>query len=164
MKKCIAFLLAACLGTGAGLILAILFQITQVTDNGMLPSFFEGDQVLVSRTAFRSGRQPLRGDVILMKNRMYSATGENSVMLKRVIGIPGDQVFITGGIVYVNNKPLEEDYVFAEGISGEMEPVEVPAGHVFVLGDNRAASTDSRSETVAMVDAEAILGKVIYQW
>ena len=85
-------------------------------------------------------------------------------MMKRVIAIPGDKVMITDGAVYLNNRQIEEDYVFTEGISGEMAEIEIPKGRVFVLGDNRAGSTDSRSETVGLVKIDEILGKVIYKW
>ena len=71
---------------------------------------------------------------------------------------------ITGGKVYVNNREIEEGYVFSQGTGGEMEQVRVPIGKVFVLGDNRTASTDSRSEFVGMPDESEILGKVIYTW
>ena len=164
MKKCIAAVLAAALGIGAGLALSVMFQVTDITDNTMLPAFSEGDKALVSRWAFSGGRTPSSGDVVLFPNESYSPTGEGRIMVKRVIAGPGDQVLITGGAVYVNNKAIEESYIFTPGVSGELEPVDVPAGSVFVLGDNRAQSTDSRSETVGLVNIEDILGKVIFQW
>ena len=85
-------------------------------------------------------------------------------MAKRVIGTAGDRVMITEGQVYVNNEKLDEAYVFTQGISGDMDEMQVPEGKVFVLGDNRAASTDSRHESVGMVDEEDLLGKVILKW
>ena len=163
MKKCIAFLLAAALGIGAGLFAAAAFRIDKVTDNSMLPAYGDGDRILTSSFAFRS-EDPRRGDVILFPNRIYSDSGEGALMMKRVIAIPGDKVMITDGAVYLNNRQIEEDYVFTEGISGEMAEIEIPKGRVFVLGDNRAGSTDSRSETVGLVKIDEILGKVIYKW
>jgi len=164
MKKAIAFLFAACLGAGCGLALALAFQVATVDDNSMLPSYEEGQRILVSNFAYEKEGAPRRGDVVLMKNFMYASTGENGIMMKRVIGISGDRIMINAGKVYVNNRQLEEDYVFTPGTSGEMEEVTVPAGKVFVLGDNRAASTDSRSETVGMADLDALFGKVIFKW
>lgn len=135
----------------------------------MTPSYEEGDFVVVSRQAFDDadgGRKtPDRGDVVLMRNEIYGLTGEDGQMIKRVAAVGGDRVLITGGKVYVNNRELsEERYVLAEGIGGEMEEVRVRPGHVFVLGDNRAESTDSRSVTVGQVKVEDLLGKVIYKW
>lgn len=164
MKRGIVFLFAAVLGTAAGLVLAMWFMVTEVTDNTMMPGYTQGEKVLINRRAYRDSR-PAQGDVVLFPNRMYSSTGENRLMMKRVIGTPGDKVMITGGQVYVNNRVLsEDDYVFSAGVSGEFAQASVPAEKVFVLGDNRAASTDSRSETVGFVDREALLGKVILQW
>ena len=164
MKKVIAFLLAAVLGAGTGLALCLTFQIARVEDNSMLPAYEQGQRVLVRKRAYEQGLAPARGDVVLLPNRVYAVTGEGGMMMKRIIGVAGDLVMITDGKVYVNNKELEEDYVFTQGISGEMDQVTVPAGCVFVLGDNRAASTDSRSETVGMAEEEELLGKVIFKW
>ena len=163
MKKFIAFLVAACLGVGAGVAISVSFLVTGVTDNSMLPSYSEGETVLVNKISYRNS-EPKRGDVILLPNEVYAITGEGKVMMKRVIAVPGDTVLITGGKVYVNNKPITEKYTFTEGTSGEMDQVNVDEGHVFVLGDNRAASTDSRSEAVGLVSTDDILGKVIYKW
>lgn len=163
MKKFIAFLVAACLGAGAGVALCVSFQITDVTDNSMLPSYSEGETVLVNRISYRNS-EPMRGDVILLPNQVYAVTGEGKVMMKRVIATAGDRVLINSGEVYVNNKPLTEDYIFTEGTSGEMDEVIVAPGRVFVLGDNRAASSDSRDESIGLVKTEDILGKVIYKW
>lgn len=130
----------------------------------MLPAYENGDQVLVSRLAFAGKKGPQQGDVILMKNKIYAVSGENTVMLKRVIGVEGDRILITEGQVYVNNQKLDEEYVFTQGISGDMEEIQIPAGKIFVMGDNRAASTDSRHESVGLVDEEDLLGKVILKW
>ena len=164
MKKSVVFLLAVILGTGAGLLVSLAFQITEVTDHSMLPAYENGDQVLVSRLAFAGKKEPQQGDVILMKNKIYAVSGENTVMLKRVIGVEGDRILITEGQVYVNNQKLDEEYVFTQGISGDMEEIQSPAGKIFVMGDNRAASTDSRHESVGLVDEEDLLGKVILKW
>ena len=164
MKKAFIFLLSAALGIAAGLMLSICFQITEVTDHGMLPTYEKGQHVLIRKPALEGTASLASGDVVMIQNRVYTAAGEGSVSLKRVIGTAGDRVMITDGLVYVNGSALEEPYVFTQGISGEMDEVEVPTGTVFVLGDNRAASTDSRSEIIGMVDEEKLLGKVIFTW
>lgn len=164
MKRILAFLLAAVLGTGSGLGISLAFQMTQVEDNGMLPTYEYGEKALVSKFAYAGDRKPARGDVILIPNRVYAVTGENGIMMKRIVAVGGDRVMITGGKVYVNNREIEEGYVFSQGTGGEMEQVRVPIGKVFVLGDNRTASTDSRSEFVGMPDESEILGKVIFTW
>lgn len=164
MKKSVIFILAVILGTGAGLLVSLCFQITEITDQGMLPSYESGERVLISRFAFAGEKEPQRGDVILMKNKIYAVSGESAVMAKRVIGTAGDRIMITDGQVYVNNEKLDEAYVFTQSISGDMDEMQVPEGKVFVLGDNRAASTDSRHESVGMVDEEDLLGKVILKW
>ena len=112
-KGWIAFFLAAALGVLGGVVLAMFFQITQVTDNSMMPGFEQGQHVLVQSSVGSFDAE--RGDVVLFDNQVYAATGESGHMMKRVIGTGGDRVMITGGRVYVNNVPLEEDYVFRQG-------------------------------------------------
>lgn len=164
MKKIIAFLVAAVLGTGAGLGFSLAFQVSRVEDNSMLPAYEYGENALVSRLAYAGDRKPARGDVVLIPNLVYAVTGENGIMMKRIVAVGGDRVMITGRKLYVNNREVEEGYVFSQETGGEMEQVNVPPGKVFVLGDNRAASTDSRSQFVGMPDESEILGKVIFKW
>lgn len=163
MKKVIAFLLAAVLGVSCGVFLSVVFQITSVTDNSMLPGYSEGDKILINKTSYRQD-SPERGDVVLFPSEIFAETGEGRLMMKRVVAVAGDSVLITGGEVYVNNKVMEEQYLFAQKSSGEMTEVTVQPGSVFVLGDNRADSTDSRSEAVGLVGEDEILGKVIAKW
>jgi signal peptidase I len=125
----------------------------------MLPAYENGDQVLVSRLAFAGKKGPQQGDVILMKNKIYAVSGENTVMLKRVIGVEGDRILITEGQVYVNNQKLDEEYVFTQGISGDMEEIQIPAGKIFVMGDNRNNSSDSRDPSVGNIHRKDIIGR-----
>lgn len=164
IKKYTAFLLTACMGTALGIATCFFFQVTDVTDSSMMPSYEEGEHILISRKAF-DREKPERGAVVFCANDVYTLTGEGSTTVKRVAGVSGDSVFITGGQVYVNNKALDEEaYLLFKGFSGEMSEVRVPEGHVFLLGDNRGNSTDSRNENVGMVKVESLLGKVIYKW
>ena len=68
---------------------------------------------------------------------------------------------IKEGDVYINGELLQEEYVAEQGLSGEMEAVTVPEGRLFVMGDNRGVSLDSRSEAVGTIDMDAIVGKVV---
>ena len=67
MKKSVIFIFAVILGTGAGLLVSLCFQITEITDQSMLPSYESGERVMINRFAFAGEREPHRGDVILMK-------------------------------------------------------------------------------------------------
>ena len=173
MKRFIAFLFAATLGVGSGLLVAANYEVTQVTDDTMASTYREGDHILVDRMTiaeiFGDGRAFRRGDVILFENHMYMETGEGSVMMKRIVGMPGEWVSIEEGVVYIDGEPLDEsDYLTATDagtfVGEDMVKRFVDAGQYFVLGDHRAKSTDSRSETVGLVKAEDIKGKVITQW
>lgn len=174
MRKLIVFLLAAALGSLTGLAAALQLEVTQVTDETMMPAFREGSHVIVNRMTFEgnfgNGRNIERGDVILFPNMMYTETGEDDRMMKRVIGLPGEWVSISGGKIYIDGEPLDESGWLPEEAAAHIDPDEemvkqfVDGGQYFVLGDNRRASTDSRNNTVGLVNAEDIQGKVIAQW
>ena len=108
---------------------------------------------------------PERGDIIIFKY----PENEKENYVKRVIGLPGDYVEVKEGIVYINDEPLDEDYVYYEGgsvdLRGDFEKTLVPADSYFVMGDNRNNSKDSRFWTTThFVTKEAILGKAIFSY
>ena len=124
----------------------------------MEPTIHDGDVVLL-RSVFY---EPVNGDIIVFTPR----TEERISYIKRVIATEGQTVDIRNGIVYVDRIPLEEKYI-AQRIASEYPgqyPKVVPKDCVFVLGDNRNNSCDSRdSITVGMVDEASIIGKAYYR-
>jgi len=122
----------------------------------MQPNLVEGDLVLVNRLAYRFG-QPQRGDVIVFKNPVNP---EDVPYIKRVIGLGGDEVRIEAGVVYINGLPLSEPYLKTTTLQGG--EYQVPQDGLFVMGDNRNNSSDSRSW--GMVLDENIIGRaeVVY--
>lgn len=162
MKKGIAFLLAAILGVSFGLAAAYFFQITKVGDSTMAPTLAAQDTVLIARRAYTS-KSPRCGDLVLVDavDWVYGSRGEGSTAIKRIIATPGDRVGIYDGIVFVNGYAAQEDYLQEQESSGSMSPVVLKEGEYFVMGDNRAASTDSRSDGVGAICEDEILGEVI---
>jgi len=83
-------------------------------------------------------------------------------LVKRVIGIPGDEVNIKDGYVYINGEKLKEPYVKGETFSGEINfPIKVPDNKLFVLGDNRPVSKDSRA--FGLINSDQVEGKAIFR-
>ena len=118
----------------------------------------DGDRIIAFRLAYLIN-QPERYDVVVF-NR-----GPDDLMLyiKRVLGTPGDEVRILDGFVYVNGAPARVDFV--RGVPTEnFESVIVPDGHIFVLGDNRANSIDSRHWPEIFIPMEMIAGRAILQY
>ena len=107
--------------------------------------------------------KPKYGDVIVFKTDTYDP---NKALVKRVIATEGQEISLDfdRGVVYIDGKPLEEDYI-AELTNTKLDvigPQTVPEGHIFVMGDNRNASTDSRKKEIGMVDERMILGRAFY--
>lgn len=125
-----------------------------VSGSSMEPSFHHRDYVLISPLSYKIGK-PQHEDVVVFE------TGEpmDTLLIKRVIGIEGDTIRIHDGDVYRNGEKLEESYILEEDFYGEGE-WKVPEDHLFVLGDNRNNSTDSRSQFVDFVPTEKVKGKV----
>lgn len=120
------------------LALAFFMRTPQVWGPSMSPHIASGEVVLINTIAYRL-HAPRRGDIIAFRHD--APTPET--LIKRVVGLPGDRVTIRSGIVYVNGQRLTEPYVvFRDARS--FAPVTVPANSLYVLGDNRADSDDSR--------------------
>jgi signal peptidase I len=129
-----------------------------VKKTSMEPTLNENDYLMVSKQAYTVFGEPERGDIVVFPHVEGNVT---ELYIKRVIGLPGEKVTITNGLVYINGEPIEEDYT-KDGITmGEVKDYLVPAGKVYVLGDNREVSVDSRSEAVGCVDIDQITGKAL---
>ena len=139
------------------LIFSFFFRIIQVDGESMVPTLQNGDKLVV----WGAGYEPQRGDVVIVDS--YTAYGKP--LVKRVIAKGGDTVSIDyeTGTVMVNGEVLQEDYIAEPTYLGyDVEfPYTVPEGTVFVMGDNRNASLDSRSTYVGCIDERDILGKVL---
>lgn len=121
------------------LIAAFFVRFPQVTGPSMSPHISSGEYVLVNTLAYKFG-VPQRGDIVAFRHDAFTP----ELYIKRVIGVPGDQVRIDRGTVYVNGTRLDEPYV-RFGDTRSMPELTVPPQSVFVLGDNRAVSEDSRA-------------------
>ncbi len=144
----------------AGTIL-LFFKPIVVKQESMQPTFYSNDYVIVSRQAYNLFGDVERGDVIVFKSDLVDENGEQKHLIKRVIAVGGDTIEIRDGYVYLNGEMLDEPYVAEEGISGEMGSVTVEGGKMFVMGDNRRVSQDSRSPELGQVEESSIVGKVV---
>ena len=131
---------------------------TLVRGDSMYSTLEEGDYLIINRMAYKF-KEPQRGDIIVFKSDLQQDDGTTKDLVKRVIGIPGDTVKIENGKVYVNGEELVEPYLDEDITSGEVDTV-VPKDSVFVLGDNRKISLDSRYADVGFIKESDILGKV----
>ncbi|WP_320405313.1 signal peptidase I [Gudongella oleilytica] len=167
-------------------IVSNIATVTQVKEQSMEPTFQENDRVFVYKLGYIfSG--PERGDVVILnKNPIKSGIfvnmineleeirnsinyrlgrpAEKNILIKRVIGIPGDRILIADGKVYLNGEALSEDYVNGETytVAMGMEEEVIPEGKVFVMGDNRGNSLDSRN--LGFISFSQLKGKVVYRF
>lgn len=132
------------------LILNTMTSRVKVFNVSMQPTLKQGYLLVVNKLAYRWG-EPKRGDIIVF----HHAGIENQDYIKRIIGLPGDTVEVSGGIVTVNGTPLTEPYI--KEMPRYTLTEKVPAGKLFVLGDNRNQSDDSHSW--GFVDMEWVVGK-----
>ena len=138
---------------------AFLVRISGVSGDSMYPTLHDGDRILVRVASYE---QPQRGDMIVVQARHYLS----EPLVKRVIAVAGDTVEVEyGGVVYVNGEEIDEPYVNEEVFGGgdTQYPITVPEGSVFVMGDNRNNSEDSRLTAVGTLKTEDIIGKVIFR-
>lgn len=155
-----------------------VFALPEIRMSSMEDTFIEGERALAIKFLYDFS-EPKRGDVIVFDKEnekagflsnyikevketisMISGNASKNHLIKRVIGVPGDEIKFTDGHVYINDVLLNEGYVKGETFAGGMEsPFVVPQDKVFVMGDNREVSLDSRN--LGFIDYNQIEGKVI---
>lgn len=143
-------------------VLLQFIQPTIVREHSMENTLVENDYLFVSKQAYKLfGNNPATGDIIVFKSELTTATGQNKLLIKRVIAVGGDTIAIHGGVVYLNGEALDEEYTKDGYTNTEMDEITVPEGYVFAMGDNRQNSADSRDSRIGCVEEGLILGKAV---
>ena len=168
------FQYAACIFVAVFVIFNYIFNFTNVSGESMSPTLYEGDELLILNV----GYNPQKGDVVTIDNKtsvlidenknIVEKSGLNCKIVKRIIAVSGDTVYIDfeKGSVVVNGQTLEEKYISEPTTRDEgafKYPLTIPDGYVFVLGDNRNVSKDSRHVDVGLIPEGEVLGKAIFR-
>lgn len=147
------------------LIFTLVFRIVGIKGESMENTVLDGEKVIISDVFYT----PKRGDIVVISRDYFNSLGQpvegSEPIIKRVIATEGQTVNIDfeSGVVYVDDQPLDEPYTKTPTNRQDdvQFPLKVEDGCVFVLGDNRAVSKDSRDSSIGLVNERYILGKVI---
>lgn len=152
----------------AAVIRYFLFAPIVVDGLSMMPNLHDQNRMIVSKLSYKIG-EPQRFDIVVFH------APEQKDYIKRVIGLPGDHVEYKNDILYINGEPIDEPYLeeakteildapltFNFELEEQLDQKRVPEGHLFVMGDNRRFSKDSRS--IGFISLEEVIGKtnVVY--
>ena len=150
--QCIVTALVACV-----LIFVFIGRTIGVVGSSMVPTLEQGDRLIISKLFYT----PQQGDIVVLQKDSFA----DYPLIKRVIATAGQTVDIDfdSGVVYVDGVALDEPYTAEPTVVREDfdEPVTVPEGCIFVMGDNRNRSTDSRTDSIGCVDTRLIMGKAL---
>ena len=143
------------------LVYILCFRVVIVVGDSMFDTLVDGDYLVLISNVFYT--EPKHGDIIVASKDSFRG-GE--CIVKRVIATEGQEVDIDfeKGIVYVDGEALQEDYIYSETklYEGISFPLTVSEGCLFVLGDNRMDSKDSRSPEIGLIDMREVLGKAVF--
>lgn len=162
MKSIIRDILIALL---LALAISLLIRPTIVKEISMMPTLAENNYLMISKQSYQFG-DVARDDIIVFHSNLMDEQGKEKLLIKRVVGVPGDVLTITDGKVYRNGYQIQEPYIMGgtKGeTSGTLYNYVVPENFVFVMGDNREVSLDSRAEEVGPVRISDIIGKAFFR-
>ena len=131
-----------------------VFEFIRVDGESMQPTLYTDEYVFMEKVTYWFS-EPQRGDIIIC-----SYPGHTDTYVKRVIGMEGDRIRITNGVLYINDV-ANYDY-FADAMNSDMDEVTVPENHVFVMGDNRNASMDSTNPSIGALPDSMVQGKALF--
>lgn len=138
------------------LVQAFLFQAFYIPSESMSPTLEKGDRVLVNKLSYDL-HDVHRGDVVVFERPPNQPESTTKDLIKRVIGLPGEVIEARSGSVYVDGKRIDEGYLPEGTTTVDLPRQRVPDEHVFVMGDNRGSSFDSRR--FGAIDEDLIVGR-----
>ncbi|HZB72366.1 MAG TPA: signal peptidase I [Acidimicrobiales bacterium] len=133
-----------------------LIQAFFIPSGSMLPTLHEDDRVLVNKLSYDL-HDVNRGDLVVFERPEGETAGQIKDLIKRVVALPGERIEQRDGDVYIDGQLLEEPYLDDGTETTNLEPQTVPEDHVFVMGDNRDDSMDSR--VFSAIDEDLIVGR-----
>lgn len=151
---------------GAAILTAVVISFvrpTIVKQTSMQDTLNPNDYIIMYRRAYSGDKEPKRGDIVIFKSELQDENGKNKLLIKRVIGLPGDKITINDGKVYINDKEYDESYLKDGYTTGSVNNFKVPKGEYFVMGDNRVVSIDSRYSEVGCIKKDAIKGRAVFR-
>ncbi len=141
-------------------VITMVIKPTIVKESSMEATLYENNYLFVNKLAYLTDDHPDYGDIIVFKSHIQRDDGKGEkLLIKRVIGVENDVIDIHDGVVYRNGTALDEPYTKEGYTDGDISGYKVPENEVFVMGDNRRVSLDSRSSEVGTVSEDSIIGK-----
>jgi len=140
------------------MLITTFFKPTLVKGYSMYPTIEPNNYLIINTIPYMQGT-PDHGDIVVFKAHIANEGGEEKDLIKRVIGLPGDSIMVRDGIVYRNGEALDEPYVYGGSTPGDMATITVSENHLFVMGDNRPVSLDSRDPNLGEIAINTVLGQ-----
>lgn len=138
------------------LLRTFVFQMALVNQISMEPTLHEGQMLIISKINYLVG-DPQRGQIVVLKDNV-----ENKLLIKRVIGLPGETIQLKDGKVYINQQELK-DYTASPTYPYLQDKWQLGEGEYFMLGDNREHSRDSRADNIGPVNRANIVGEAVFR-
>lgn len=133
---------------------------TIVKEHSMDDTLHSNDYLIMWKMAYKT-KTPEYGDIVVFRSDLLTEDGKKKLLIKRVIATGGDTIAVRNGYVYRNGEQLEEPYTKDGYTNGGIDETVVPEGKLFLLGDNRVVSIDSRDPSVGFVDEDLLVGKAV---
>lgn len=143
------------------LLITTFVKPTIVKNYSMTHTLEENDFLMINRF-FYQRKDPQERDIIVFQSPLLTDDGDEKLLIKRIIALPGDDLKIQNGDVFVNGECLKEDYIRDGFTIGDIQLI-IPEGKIFVMGDNRSNSLDSRDSVLGLVEEEDIVGKAFFR-
>ncbi len=144
------------------LVITQFIKPTIVKEKSMQPTLYENNYIILSKQSYRFS-EPKYKDIIVFHSDLTTEEGKEKLLIKRVIGVPGDTIEILDGQLILNDEVLKEDYILDPYTSGFVEKTTISEGQLFVMGDNRQNSRDSRDPFIGCVNIDEVVGKAVFR-